>query len=472
MFPILKSSPEQELALQSLLDQQQHENSPNYHRWLTPDEFGAVFGVAVSDIDQISSWLTRRGFTIDAIAAGRRSVTFSGTAAQVERAFHTQLHRYVRDGEQHTSNDGDISIPAAIEKVVVGVASLSDFGPKPLYTGFIGAHYLAPGDFSIIYNTQPQLTAQNAIDGTGQTIAIPGFSNVIKPQDPVIKKFRELFLPLYNANDTNVISPQTSNCTDPGPGDARAISEAYLDTEWAGAVAPGATLEYVPTKTLDCFVNYVVQNNNASVISVSYGQCESQLASGNMTLSGLWEQAASQGITVFVSAGDSGSAGCNVGSDGEATQGYGVNGLASSPYNVAVGGTQLEDDPNLGYWSSSNYSTLGSGLTYTSALGYIPEAVWNESAVGNNNLGVFGRVAVGSATAMLNRYGRRGLAFHQKIRSPSPLSRYLDVPALTGSIGICLTYHWQVQTTTAICTVNQKANATACNPRVWDRVRQ
>ncbi len=225
LFLTLKSSPEQERALQVLLDQQQDKHSQNYHRWLTPDEFGAAFGVEHSDLEQISGWLTAHGFTVDQVAHGHRSITFSGTVAQVEDAFHTEIHNYLVNGERHFANNTDISIPEALSPVVMGASALNDFNPRPAHapaelttqrneitpnplldaTG--GRHYVSPGDFSIIYNTQPLL--QKDIDGRGVTIAIVGLSGDIAPNDPNIQVFRTLFLPSYNANNVTILSPPT-----------------------------------------------------------------------------------------------------------------------------------------------------------------------------------------------------------------------------------------------------------------------
>lgn len=91
---VLKSSPEQEHALQTLLDQQQDKRSPNYHRWLTPDEFGAAFGVEGSDLQKITEWLTNWGFAVRNVARGRRAITFSGNVSNVEQAFHIEMHSY------------------------------------------------------------------------------------------------------------------------------------------------------------------------------------------------------------------------------------------------------------------------------------------------------------------------------------------------------------------------------------------
>ncbi|MGO8734397.1 MAG: FG-GAP-like repeat-containing protein [Terriglobia bacterium] len=413
LFLLLKSSPEQEHGLQTLLDQQQDVSTPNYHGWLTPDEFGAAFGVGQSDLQQITDWLTNQGFAIQDVARGRRSIMFSGTASQVEDAFHTEMHNYLVDGERHISNSADISIPEALSPVVAGVVSLNDFKPRarqtrrlsvevrpdrqhshPVYTDGSGNHYITPGDFAIIYNTQPLLAGQagsvGKIDGTGQTIGIAGLSDISLNDNAT---FRQIFVPSYNANNVNVMPFSTSNCSDPGLVNASNNNwelEADLDIEWAGAIAPGATIAYVPCDQLPTSARYLVQSNIASVMSVSAEGCEAGLAlwtyntlTYNQFFASLWEQAAAQGISVFVAAGDNGSAGCDTFGDNVSlsSNGYAVNGVASTPYNVAVGGTMFNEGGNSSYWSPTNYSTAISNLPFTSALSYIPETTWNESSV-------------------------------------------------------------------------------------------
>jgi subtilase family serine protease len=399
MFLVLKSSPEQEQALQTLLRQQQDKGSPNYHRWLTPEEFGTAFGAEESDIQQITDWLTNRGFTIRNIALGRRSVTFSGTAAQVEEAFHTEMHNYLVKGERHFSNSADISLPEALGPVVTGVSGLNDFKPRPAHTPIRpiargidegqgsqpalsagGNHYLAPGDFSIIYNTQPLLL--NNVDGNGVTIAIVGASGNIAASDPNIEQFRSIFLPNYNASNVNIIPPPSGyGCGAPLTNSVPWDEEAYLDLEWSGAVAPNATIDYVPSGNVACSAGYVVETNSAPIISMSVQACEAAWSSSYAYINVLWEQAAAQGITVFVSAGDGGSAGCDdFSTESVASQGYAVNGLASTAFNVAVGGSEFNEGSSTGYWNPTNSSTPGSNLALTSAAGYIPENTWNESA--------------------------------------------------------------------------------------------
>lgn len=367
----LKSDRDQQAALEKYLGSERRDGR------LTPAEFGRHFGVAQADLDRIRQWLTAHGFAIDQIAAGRRAIIFSGTAAQIRSAFHTSIHRYSIDGKIHQANDSEPEIPAALADLVGGVVGLNDFRRQPLhdaaqaepnYTSG-GTHYLSAGDYGTIYHIAPLYAA--GITGQGRSIAILGRTDVDLGD---IQQFRSAMnLP---ANTPQVIV----NGTDPGyqTGDEQ---ESDLDLEWAGAVAPGATIKFVTSANsatadgIDLSAQYAVNNNVADIISLSYGSCEKSMGkSGVGFYDNLWQQAAAQGMTVLVSSGDSGAAGCDAATASTATHGQGVNGLCSSSYSTCVGGARFDDtaNPSL-YWSSSN----GSGMT--SALSYIPELVWNES---------------------------------------------------------------------------------------------
>jgi len=395
----LTSSPQQQAAIEQLLADQQDPASPRYHAWLTPEQFGEQFGAPLEDIDSIAGWLESQGFQVTEVAAGRRSIEFSGTAGQVEAAFHTQINRFEWNGKEHIANATDISIPAALAPVVAGVASLHNFGPRPFHhvisspiapqTDFSGGvHGLSPYDFAAIYNVAPLWTA--GYDGTGQSIAIVGESDIVMSD---VTGFRAEFgLPVNNP--TFIV-----NGTDPGivSGDE---TESDLDVEWAGAVAKGASIKFVTSAStnssdgITLSAQYIVQHSTAPVMSLSYGLCEAQIGSSNAFYSSLWQQAAAEGIAVFVASGDSGSAGCDApystsskgaNNTAPASQGYGINGLASTAYNVAVGGTGFNDaaSPST-YWNASNNTQLAS------AKGYIPEMAWNESSytagASSNNL--------------------------------------------------------------------------------------
>jgi hypothetical protein len=404
MLLLLQRSAAKESALRQLLDDQQNKFSPSFHTWLTPEQFGAQFGPAAADVQTITSWLADQGFHVNRISAGNTVIEFDGTAGQVRKAFHTQIHRYVVAGKEHTANASDPEIPAALASVVAGVVSLNNFpavshalsmgtfeksratgaispvapsplAARPLYTppSASNTFLLAPADFATIYNVTPLWNT--GIDGTGQSIAIIGGSN-INVSD--IQNFRALFGLSNNFTTDNVIV----DGIDPGilNGDE---TEADLDIEWSGAVAKNATIRFVIAAATEVTGGthlaalYAVDRNVAGVLSESFGNCEQSLGTvNNQYYSGLWEQAAAQGMTVVLSAGDGGSAGCddfNV--QQPATRGLAVSGYASTPFNVAVGGTDFDQiDKWTQYWSATNDPT-----TFASALGYIPEIPWNDS---------------------------------------------------------------------------------------------
>ncbi|MGA7504710.1 MAG: S53 family peptidase [Candidatus Sulfotelmatobacter sp.] len=380
MVMTLLADAAQQQSLDQLVQGQYEPESANYHQWLTPEQYAESFGVSESDIAQITAWLIGHGFEVEEVAAGHRSIIFSGNAAQVQQAFHTEIHSYLVNGAIHHANARDPEIPAALAQVVGGVVSLHDFRSSAMHTlvrkaspefSSGGAHYLAPADFATIYDLDPvYLRGSN---GSGQSIAIDGRSNIYLSD---VAQFRSYFgLP---ANNLQIIV----NGTDPGIWSSDEESEADLDVEWSGAVARNAAVKLVVSKStnttdgIDLSAEYIVDHNTAPVMSVSFGVCEAWLGStGNAFFSSLWEQAAAEGITVFVASGDTGAAGCDSPTASTATYGPAVNGLCSTPYSVCVGGTQLNDvaTPSL-YWSA-----LNSSGTQESALSYIPEVVWNES---------------------------------------------------------------------------------------------
>ncbi|MGO9127778.1 MAG: protease pro-enzyme activation domain-containing protein [Terriglobales bacterium] len=380
MILTLKPDATQQAALEMLIAAQHDPASPYYQQWLTPEKYGESFGVSENDLEELVSWLETHGLDLVEIGPSRRSIVFSGNAGQVEEAFHTQIHTYRVGGELHHANAQDPEIPDALSDVVAGVVSLHDFRSEPMHTELQqpvtefsagNTHYMAPPDFATIYDVAPLY--QQSIDGSGQSIAIVGRSN-INISD--VREFRSAFgLP---ANDPQIIV----NGANPGVLASGEQSEADLDVEWSGAVARKATIKFVVSASTNSSdgaylsAQYIVNHNLAPVMSMSFGLCEAALgASGNGFLKSLWEQAASQGISVFVSSGDSGAAGCDAASATRAVAGRGVNGLCSSPYSVCVGGTQFSDSNYSLYWAPSNTGTMGS------ALSYIPEAVWNASAV-------------------------------------------------------------------------------------------
>ncbi len=379
MVLVLAPRPDTKISPDQLLMQLHDRSSALYHQWLTPEQYGAQFGISDSDLAAVTAWLQRRGMSVDEIPAGRGWVNFSGLVRDVELTFKTSIHDFNVDGKLHHANTQDPQVPRALADIVRGVVSLHDFLRHPMNHGVTKvpeytsgtSHYVAPADFAKIYNVNPLYTA--GINGTGQTVAIVGRTDIALAD---VQYFRTFFgLP---ANDPVFVH----NGTDPGDLGGGEEGEADLDVEWSGAVAKNATIKFVISKSttstdgVDLSAQYIVNNNVAKVMSLSFGQCESSMGTSENTFyNNLWSQAATQGITAFVSSGDAGAAGCNGGSDTTGS-GAAVSGLSSTPFNVGVGGTQFNDtgSPST-YWASTNNST-----DQSSALGYIPEMAWNESA--------------------------------------------------------------------------------------------
>jgi subtilase family serine protease len=378
---VLSPSPEQQAALDALVEAQQDPNSPYYHAWLTPAEFGAQFGADETQLALVTAWLTAHGFTVDEIPTGRRLVVFSGTAGQVLNAFHTEMHYYRVNGAMHIANVQEPQIPGELAGLVEGMVSLHDFrrtseiasqkslAAQPEYSA--GAtHNIFPADFATIYDLNPLYST--GTNGSGAAIAIAGRSNIDLSDVATFRSIAGLA-----ANTPSVIV----DGTDPGlvNGDQ---SESTLDVEWSGAVAPAASVSLVvaastaTTDGVDLASAYIVNHATAPVLSVSYGSCEQEMGAAELTFyNSLWEQAASQGMSVFVSSGDAGAAGCQSGNSTTGTSAA-VNGLCTTPYSTCVGGTEFNEGANAAqYWAATNAAGYGS------ALSYIPEEAWNESAL-------------------------------------------------------------------------------------------
>jgi hypothetical protein len=413
IFIQLQRSPEQEQLLDKLIDELNDRNSPNFHKWLTPEEFGR-FGVAQEDIDKITGWLQYHGLTINQVYPNGVMIDVSGSAGSVREAFHTPLHQIEVNGETHVANLSDPQVPAALAHVVMGPLALNDFKPHPMYRlasdyTFAGCasstalktepgtcYAVTPQDNAVIYNLNPLWTA--GYSGQGQTIAVVEDADSYTPSGKTNSAdwttYRTAFGLTSYSGTFSLVHP--GSCTDPGVNGASL--EAELDAEVATGIAPSAAIEMIScadNSALTFGGIIAMQNliNGASpypgVMSVSYGVCEADTgAAGNLGFYNTYQQAAAQGISVFVSSGDEGSSGCG---DDFSTTGYTIAGLSitgwgETPYNVSVGGTDFEDvynqkmNANGGaalstYWNT----TLPTASPYGSAKSYIPEMPWDDS---------------------------------------------------------------------------------------------
>ncbi|MET0231015.1 MAG: S53 family serine peptidase [Rhodanobacteraceae bacterium] len=408
---VLKRAPDRQRAFEQLLRDQQDPASPDYHRWLTPSEVGARFGATPNDIDAITSWLGAQGLRVDSVSNSRMRIRFSGSASQIASAFATSMRYYDAAGEKRIAATSSAAIPAAFADAIASIEGLDSVkfqrtlhasaprrsaatSPAATYCPGGGApcqHSIFPADFSAIYNLNP-LYQQN-LRGAGETISIVGRERVHQPD---IDHFNDL-AGTDLAPPTTIIPPDgtdpgtpLSTCPDSSqhgcgnPADQVGDqAEATLDVQRAGSVAPGAGIALIVsanTNSIDGIniaMDYAIDHEPVpgNVLSISFTSCEhdnSQAVADS--LDDFFAQAAAEGISVIVASGDAGVAGC-ASLDAAPVTGEpkSVNILCSSQYVTCVGGTEFADaaNPNA-YWRTTN------GANFVSAIGYIPEGVWNE----------------------------------------------------------------------------------------------
>jgi subtilase family serine protease len=452
---MLRRPAARQVALQQFSARQYDPRSADFHHWLTPQQFGEQFGPSTPDIDKVTHWLSQHGFKINSVPAGGLFVDFSGSAGQVEEAFHTEMHRYRVNGEDHIANSSDPYLPPSLAPLVSGFRALNDFHPRShlshlgvahldrpskqwrdkgahLTSAANGLYIAGPQDFAKIYSVD-QVWGQHVV-GTGQTIAVVGEVN---PASADIQTFRDQFgiTALGPNGSVQMENPPTSVCAAPDPSANE--PEGYLDAEWAGAMAPDATVDYVScgrdglTSGADLAAAYVIGDaahvQKISVLSTSYGDCEADPQSeANQFYVSLWQQAAVEGITVVVASGDTGGDGCQyVGS--YATDGLTVVNEASTAYNIAAGGTDFSDvfsGTTATYWSAAN------GANFESAQSYIPEMTWNESCASPLVLAHFG-------SSYANSFGPNGFctyAAEQPVDPNTGFSPYANPFAGSGGL--------------------------------------
>jgi subtilase family serine protease len=399
---IFKRSAIQHKNLEKLLADQQDRNSPRYRQWLTPTQFGARFGASDHDIAAASAWLKSQGFTIGALPSGHGYLPFVGTAAQVESAFHTDIHFFNVDGEPHYAAVADPTVPAAFQNLVLAVSGLHDFharptlslagptryaleqranqgtgqdspGGRPAYDDGSGRHFVVPSDVATIYGFNPLYTA--GINGAGTAIAIAAASDI---QPAVATQYWTAVGVNQTQPITSMAVPASAGGNDPGQTNDDKETEAYLDVEIIGGLAPAARIILVRDKNAFTAAEYAINQNLAPVLNISFGACEYQLGTaGNARIQNDFQQAVAEGMTVVVSSGDEGIAVCDEairGMQGKTVvTGLSINGIASTPYNLAVGGTDFNG------LIAQNWAASNSSGTLSSAQSYIPEAVWNFS---------------------------------------------------------------------------------------------
>ena len=426
-----KMTAAQQADLNALLAAQQQRGSPDYQRWLTPEQFGARFGLSQGDINKVTGWLEGQGFHVENVPASRNMITFSGTAQQVESALHTEMHRYVVNGKAHFANAGEPSIPAALADVASGFRGLNNFQWKPrtvrmnprFTSGISGNHFLTPPDFATIYDVNPLYG--RGLHGESQKIAVVGQSN-INLND--VQAFRS------NSGLTGVSTRGTcpgANCpvqivivpneTDPGMVSTD-IDEANLDVEWAGAIAYNATVVFIvgnpnTANGVTDAINYAITTSPipAPIISTSYGDCEPDFSSSEISsLKALMQQANAEGITVLGPAGDNGPADCDFSSNPNSpvtasTRGLAVDLPGALQEVTSVGGTEFTEGSDVAgaFWrnppcvvlNACSAATVSEDISPSSAQSYIPEGTWNDTNFDLGNMMTTGLAAGGGGSS-------------------------------------------------------------------------
>jgi subtilase family serine protease len=386
----LKRTPAEQKALDVFVESLQQPSSPNYHHWLTPEEFGKRFGADPVDIIRIEDWLKAEGFAIEQIPPGHMQIDFSGTAGQVAKTFRTEIHNLDVGGERHIANMSDPMLPAALAPAVAGIVSLNDFRPRPkLRPAFTfssqtecggNCFAIVPGDLQTIYNITPVF--QSGISGQGQTIALAEDSDLFSASD--FTNFRATFGLSASFPSGNLVTTHPGGaaefCSDPGVNTDGDDVEATLDAEYASAAAPNATIELAACGgaggVFQSVINLVNEAAPPAIISVSFGSCEADNGAAlNQVISEVFEQAVAEGISIFVATGDDGPSDCANKSTGTAF-GIGINGMAATAFNVAVGGTDFSDTFN---GVNAQFFGTTNSATFASAKSYVPDMAWNDS---------------------------------------------------------------------------------------------
>lgn len=372
----------QQSALQTLLAAQTNPASPSFHKWLTPAQYNARFGLSAADANRVSQWLSAQGLTVTSVSPTH--VSFSGDITHIESALQTTINRYQVQGSERLANATEISLPSAIANVTLGVRNLAEFRPRPRVRprpgynyGTTGDHFLAPDDFTTIYDVKALYNA--GYTGSGQKIVVVGQSEILTSD---VDAFRSA-AGLPAKDPTLTLVPGSGTATETKDGDE---DESDLDVEWSGAIAKAASINFVYVgnsssySVFDALI-YAVTNDLAPVISISYGACEASFETADVsTLTSTFMQANAQGQTIVAASGDNGAADCDEpanpnGVVTSAQDGLAVDLPAASPYVTGVGGTEFSGDVSAPstYWGSSNNSENGS------ALSYIPETSWNDT---------------------------------------------------------------------------------------------
>jgi kumamolisin len=341
--------------------QQRLQQLPYTSEQMTPDQFAERYGADPADLDRVRNFARGRGLQVVEADPARRSVQLSGSIAAMESAFGVRLHDYRHQGSTYRLRQGPVYLPSELQGSVTAVFGLdnrpqADAHFRLLPSAAASQQSFNPTDLAHLYNFPTSATGQ------GETIGIIELGGGYQQAD-LNAYFRQLGVtPAPQVTTVSVDGAQNSPTGDANGADG----EVELDIEVAGAIAPGAKQKVFFAPNSDQgFIDAVtsaVHDTDVTVISISWGQAESNFTSQALTaFNQAFQEAGTMGKTVFVAAGDNGS------SDGQNDGRNHVDFPSSSPFAVACGGTTLQ--------ASSGNSSI------------VSETVWNEEAQGEGATG-------------------------------------------------------------------------------------
>jgi subtilase family serine protease len=292
----------------SILEGQSDPNSEYYGRSLSTKETDALFSPTKEDIDAVSTWLTSQGFELGALSEHAPvSLDFSGTADQVQRAFHISI--IVSSDGRNRANTEDPLIPTQFQDIIQSIFGLSNLGGYSSGTLFNVPNKgptlaFAPADLYEFYSISPLHKA--GFKGAGGCIALVETSDFL---DAAVTEFDGQF------GISSVTVPRSVPAGQVNPGITSDEVEALIDVEWAHAVAPDAGLTvYLGNNTVDPLLSFpnaislAATENTCNAIAVSFNVCQasanffSQLDS-SLALANMHSQ------SVFIQTGDFGGRG-------------------------------------------------------------------------------------------------------------------------------------------------------------------
>jgi pseudomonalisin len=365
--------------LAQLLADQQDPASPDYHRWMTPDEFTSRFGPTDADLARVTLWLTQKGFTVESADAATREVSFTGTVAHAQAAFSVRIAATAAGA---FANITDPAVPVDLAPLIESIHGLDNMlhsmpsvhrianrgsnaeSPAAIVDGRGPA--FGPADIYAFYDEIPLLNLN--IDGrNGGCLAVIEDSNIDLPAADAFNS--QFALPTLTPANFGIV---LADSTDPGLNADQ--DEAMVDVNYAHAIAPGSSIRFYlgnPKRTPLALIDAIHaaindRNNRCTAISFSFSFCGGS-SSFFKTQDGFFKQAAAQGQSVFISSGDDGAAGLELNKQQTrcvpGTSAH-VNELSASPNVTAIGGTQFTPDFGLD----------------GNDVGFVPEIVWDDGS--------------------------------------------------------------------------------------------